>query len=152
MILSTETPRWCSETVATSRYSKRLSPGRNSFFHLAAHADVRRNMQNPRAVWQNNVDATLNVLTCMRAAHVNNLAFASSGIVYCGKGSKETDPLDADSIYGASKIAGEHLIKAFQLETGMHAWRFRFAGLLGPRYTHAMSRILYTRCSSTPIT
>jgi len=52
------------------------------------------------------------------------------------KGSKETDPLDADSIYGASKIAGEHLIKAFQLETGMHAWRFRFAGLLGPRYTH----------------
>jgi UDP-glucose 4-epimerase len=115
---------------------KEVVAGQEFVFHLAAHADVRRNMQNPRAVWQNNVDATLNVLTCMRAAHVNNLAFASSGIVYCGKGSKETDPLDADSIYGASKIAGEHLIKAFQLETGMHAWRFRFAGLLGPRYTH----------------
>ena len=111
--------------------------GQEFVFHLAAHADVRQNMTRPRKVWGNNVDATLTMLEVMRAEGVRGLAFASSGIVYCGEGSKETDPLDADSIYGASKIAGEHLIKVFQLETGMiDAWRFRFAGLLGPRYTH----------------
>jgi UDP-glucose 4-epimerase len=110
--------------------------GQEFVFHLAAHADVRQNMTRPRKVWSNNVDATLTMLEVMRAEGVRGLAFASSGIVYRGVGSKETDALDADSIYGASKIACEHLIKSYEREGLIDAWRFRFAGLLGPRYTH----------------
>ena len=108
-------------------------------FHLAAHADVRRNMEHPKEVWENNVDATMNLLECMRREKITKLAFASSAIVY-GPGRPLTKhewcPLSTNSIYGASKIAGEHLIQAYELETGMQAWRFRFAGMLGPRYTH----------------
>jgi len=122
--------------------------GSEFVFHLAAHADVRRNMEHPHEVWENNTISTLNLLDCMRRGGVNGLAFASSGIVYgrdtlissagpvCPWTEDGPHGLDADSIYGASKIACEHLIKAFELETSLRAWRFRFSGLLGPRYTH----------------
>jgi UDP-glucose 4-epimerase len=153
--LSTGHSNWIPDHVALwtgdCRDEARLSyavAGQDFVFHLAAHADVRRNMNHPREVWESNADATLNLLTCMRSAHVDGLAFASSGIVYgrdtlissagpvCPWTEDGPHGLDADSIYGASKIACEHLIKAFELETSLRAWRFRFSGLLGPRYTH----------------
>jgi len=160
--MSTGNPEWIPSSVYLYHGDMRdigmlraATCDREFVFHLAAHADVRRNMEHPWDVWSNNVDATLNLLTCMRADNVNGLAFASSGIVYdfnegpydlgicCRTNGRlvpvargEHDPLGANSIYGASKIACEHLIKAFELETSLRAWRFRFAGLLGPRYTH----------------
>src|SRR3954470_13339206 len=51
-------------------------------FHLAANADIKDNLREPRKCIDQNVVATQNVLEAMRAAGVRDIAFASTGSVY----------------------------------------------------------------------
>src|SRR3954469_366174 len=109
-------------------------------FHLAANADIKDNLREPRKCIDQNVIATQNVLEAMRAAGVRDIAFASTGSVY-GEAAVVPTPEDAPfpiqtSIYATSKVAAEGLLTSYALGYGMRAWIFRFVSLLGPRYTH----------------
>ena len=109
-------------------------------FHLAANADIKDNLIEPRKCIDQNVVATQNVLEAMRAAGVRDIAFASTGSVY-GEAAVVPTPEDAPfpiqtSIYATSKVAAEGLLTSYALGYGMRAWIFRFVSLLGPRYTH----------------
>jgi len=109
-------------------------------FHLAANADIKDNLLEPRKCIDQNVVATQNLLEAMRASGLREIAFASTGSVY-GEASVVPTPEDAPfpiqtSLYATSKLAAEGLLTSYALGYGFRAWIFRFVSLLGPRYTH----------------
>lgn len=109
-------------------------------FHLAANADIKDNLKEPRRCVDQNIVATQNVLEAMRAAGAREIAFSSTGSVY-GEPSVFPTPEDAPfpvqtSIYATSKVAAEGLLSSYALGYGYKTWIFRFVSLLGPRYTH----------------
>jgi UDP-glucose 4-epimerase len=109
-------------------------------FHLAASADIKDNLLEPRRCIDQNVVATQNLLEAMRAVGVREVAFASTGSVY-GESTVVPTPEDAPfpiqtSLYGTSKLAAEGLLTSYALGYRFRVWIFRFVSLLGPRYTH----------------
>jgi len=109
-------------------------------FHLAANADIKDNLLEPRKCIDQNILATYNVLEAMRAAGVREIAFASTGSVY---GDAEVIPTPENapfpvqtSLYAMSKVAAEGLLTSYAHGFGFRTWLFRFVSLLGPRYTH----------------
>ena len=114
--------------------------GHDLVVHLAAHADVRFGLEEPRRDLEQNTVGTFNVLEAMRATGTRRIAFASTGSVYGEPEvfpTPETCPFPAQtSLYGASKLAGEGLIAAYCEGFGFQSWIFRFVSILGERYTH----------------
>lgn len=108
--------------------------------HLAANADVRRGLEHPRKDLDINTLGTSNVLEAMRSAGVTKILFSSTSAVYGDPAIFPTPENVAfpeqTSLYGASKAAGEGLITAYCHGYGMTAIMFRFASIVGPRYTH----------------
>jgi UDP-glucose 4-epimerase len=114
--------------------------GAQFVFHLAANADIKDNLKDPRKCIDQNIVATQNVLEAMRKAGVREVAFSSTGSVY-GDATVIPTPEDAPfpvqtSIYATSKVAAEGLLSSYALGYEFRSWVFRFVSLLGPRYTH----------------
>ncbi|CAN5303412.1 NAD-dependent epimerase/dehydratase family protein [soil metagenome] len=109
-------------------------------YHLAANADIRSGLAQPRRDLAQNTVVTLNVLEAMRHAHARRIVFASSAAalgeptVFPTPETCET-PIQT-SLYGASKMACEGLISAYCQGYGFEGHVFRFVSLLGPRYPH----------------
>jgi UDP-glucose 4-epimerase len=127
------------DLLDTARIEEALR-GVDFVFHLAANADIKDNLKDPRRCVDQNIIATQNVLEAMRVAGAREVAFASTGSVY-GEPSVFPTPEDAPfpiqtSIYATSKIAAEGLLSSYALGYGFKTWIFRFVSLLGPRYTH----------------
>src|ERR1700733_15148962 len=109
-------------------------------FHLAANADIKSNLKEPRKCVDQNIVVTQNVLEAMRAAGTKEIAFSSTGSVY-GEAKVYPTPEDAPfpvqtSLYATSKIAAEGLLTSYALGFEFRTWIFRFVSVLGPRYTH----------------
>lgn len=111
--------------------------GQEMVFHLAANPDVKF---APGDVTdkdlKHNTMATYHLLESMRRHRVKRLAFSSTSAVY---GPSEQQPISEDtptrpiSLYGASKLACEGMICAFQHLFGMDCWIFRFANVVGSK-------------------
>ncbi|HEY4489339.1 MAG TPA: SDR family NAD(P)-dependent oxidoreductase [Candidatus Paceibacterota bacterium] len=108
--------------------------------HLAANADVRRGLEHPRKDLDVNTLGTWNVLEAAKSAGVKKILFSSTSAAYGNPDifpTPETAPFpEQTSLYGASKAAGEGLVSAYCHGYGMAAVVFRFASIVGPRYTH----------------
>lgn len=114
--------------------------GADAVVHLAANADVRFGWDDPGRDLRQNVIATHSVLEAMRSGGVDRLVYSSTGSVY-GEATVIPTPEDAPfpvqtSLYGASKVAAEGMIQAYQEGAGLRGTIFRFVSVLGPRYTH----------------
>lgn len=123
-------------------------------FHLAANADVRFGTEHPRKDLEQNTIATYNVLEAMRANHVKQIVFSSTGSVY-GEAKVIPTPEDAPfpvqtSLYGASKLAGEGLIAAYCEGFGITGYIFRFVSILGERYSHGHVFDFYQKLLKNP--
>ena len=123
-------------------------------FHFAANADVRHGVNQPCKDLEQNTIATNFVLRAMRESGVDKIAFASSGSVY-GDSPVIPTPEDAPcpvqtSFYGASKMAGEGLIAAYCAGFGFSSYIFRFASILGERYTHGHVFDFYRQLTRDP--
>ena len=111
-------------------------------FHLAANPDARAGIRDTSLDLKQGTIATYNVLEAMRLNGIKKIVFASSSTV-CGETpvkpiAEDYAPLQPISLYGASKLAGEALISAFCHLSGMQAWIFRFANVVGARATHGV--------------
>ncbi|HLY66526.1 MAG TPA: NAD-dependent epimerase/dehydratase family protein, partial [Chloroflexota bacterium] len=128
--------------------------GSDTVFHLAANADVRFGLDHPRKDLEQNTIATFNVLEAMRAQSVRTIAFSSTGSIYGEPDvfpTPETCPFPLQtSLYGASKLAGEGLISAYAHGFGIRGLIFRFASVLGPRYTHGHVFDFYKKLLQDP--
>lgn len=107
-------------------------------FHLAV-AGMAQCSREPRLALEVNVVGTWNVLEAAAAAGVRKVVFSSAGAVYGQPRYAPVDedhPLDTQIVYGASKVAGERFLAAFQAEHGLPGVALRYFNVYGPRHDH----------------
>jgi UDP-glucose 4-epimerase len=116
--------------------------GHDAVFHIAANADIRKGLTQPRRDLEQNTIVTLNVLDASRLNDINEIVFSSSSAIY-GEPTVFPTPEDYSpiqtSLYGASKLAGEALIQAFCEGYGFKAWIYRFVSVIGERHPHGVT-------------
>jgi UDP-glucose 4-epimerase len=113
----------------------RLCAGVDLVFHLATQC-VRVSLFDPERVHRVNTEGTLRMLLAAKAAGVGRVVYVSSSEAY---GSAQRAPMAEDhpcaptTIYGASKLAGEHYTLAFYQVHGLPAVVVRPFNTYGPR-------------------
>lgn len=104
-------------------------------FHLAC-LGVRHSIAHPFENHQVNAEGTLNVLTKAEEAGVERFIYCSSSEIY-GTARyvpiPETHPPRPETVYGASKLAGEAYARAFHKTYGMKTVIIRPFNTYGPR-------------------
>lgn len=109
-------------------------------FHLAAMGSVPRSMEEPERCMEVNVTGTVRVAEEARAQGTARLVFAGSSSVY-GVGDpahpqvprRETDLPDPLSPYAASKLSGEHVVRAWARSMGVDGVTLRYFNVFGLR-------------------
>lgn len=106
-------------------------------FHLAALGSVPRSIAEPELYQDVNVRGTMCVLEAARAAGVRRVVFSGSSSAYGdapGADAKtETMPPLPRSPYAATKLAGEHLMRAWACSYGLDTVVLRYFNIFGPR-------------------
>ena len=109
--------------------------GVEGVFHLAA-LSLAHCQEYPRASLDVNVVGTFNLLDACVKRNVERVMFASSSSIY---GNAVYSPMDEEHLwgnrnfYGATKIAGEALIRAFHFKYDLEYLAYRFMNVYGPR-------------------
>lgn len=103
-------------------------------FHLAV-LPIGPSEADPRLALDVNVVGTFNVLDAAQSAGVKKVVFSSASSVYgdTNETMDESHPLEARSMYGASKIAGEYFLRAFREIHGLDYVTLRYMNVYGPR-------------------
>lgn len=128
-----------------------LTAGVDYVFHEAA-LRITRCAEAPRECVEVLIDGALNVLEACVAAKVKKIIFASSASIY-GMAeifpTPETHhPYNNQTLYGAAKVAGEQMLRAFHQMYGLDYLALRYFNVYGPRmdthgvYTEVMIRWL----------
>jgi UDP-glucose 4-epimerase len=109
--------------------------GTDGVFHLAALWLLHCH-EFPESAFEVNIRGTFNVLEACRRHKVKKLVYSSSASVY---GDAVEDPMTEDhpynnwTFYGATKIAGEHMMKAYHKRFGLNGICLRYMNVYGPR-------------------
>lgn len=108
-------------------------------FHMASHANVRLCFDNPIAIFNNNVNGTLNLLEAIRILNMKPVVhFCGTSEVYGQVRKedtpiKETYPVDPINVYAISKLAQEKLCKSYWLSYGIPIITTRAFTYINPR-------------------
>lgn len=105
-------------------------------FHLAALGSVPMSVEQPQRTWSVNTTGTLRVLEAARNAPADRVVFAASSSAYGDQPELpkvETQMPQVLSPYGASKLAGEHLLATWSHCYGLSTVGLRFFNIFGPR-------------------
>jgi UDP-glucose 4-epimerase len=112
--------------------------GVDFLFHFAAEKH-RTARENPQRALQGNVIGTHDLLQAAARAGVKKVVYASSVYVYGrdrGPAMVETEVPRPDTVYGLSKLAGEHLLARFAREGGPAWVALRYFFVYGPGQEH----------------
>ena len=103
--------------------------------HCGAISGPMMARENPMAIVESNILGTATLLDIARRSALERFVFCSSISVYGDVGPgiiTEDTPLRPTSIYGASKVAGEQLVRGFATESGFEGVSLRLARIYGP--------------------
>ena len=117
-------------------FIRQLVPGHEIVFHLAALIAIPYSYVAPQSYVDVNVTGTLNVLEACRAANVERLVHTSTSEVYgtaLTTPISEDHPLQAQSPYSASKMAGDMMAEAFAKTFDQPVVTLRPFNTYGPR-------------------
>ena len=109
--------------------------GIDGVFHFAALWLLQCH-EYPRTAFDVNVKGTFNVMECCIKNNVERLVYSSSASVY---GDSVRDPMDEEhpfnnkNFYGATKICGEAMLRAFHHRYGLEYVGLRYMNVYGPR-------------------
>ena len=109
--------------------------GADGVFHLAALWLLQCH-EYPRSAFDVNVRGTFNVIEACIAKGVKRLIYSSSASVY---GDAVQEPMDEEhpfnnkNFYGATKICGEAMLRAFHHRYGLDYVGLRYMNVYGPR-------------------
>jgi len=109
--------------------------GADGVFHFAALWLLQCH-EFPRSAFDVNVRGTFNVMEACIATGVKRLVYSSSASVY---GDAVHEPMDEDhpftnkNFYGATKICGEAMLRAFHHRYGLDYVGLRYMNVYGPR-------------------
>ncbi len=128
--------------------------GHDFVWHLAANADTRAGIENPRIDIENGVLATHSLLEAMRLNGIRQIGFTSSATVYGDLASTvpvdEHTPTEPISLYGASKAACEALINAYVHVFDFRAWVYRLGNIVGPGMKMGVIHDLVNKLKKNP--
>jgi len=109
--------------------------GMDCVFHLAALWLLQCH-DYPRAAFDVNIRGTFNVLEACVKHQVKRLVYSSSASVY-GDALEipmtEDHPFNNKTFYGATKVAGEQMCRAFHHRYGLNYVGLRYMNVYGPR-------------------
>ena len=103
--------------------------------HCGALSGPMMARDEPLRMVEVNIDGTARLLDQARLSHTLRFVFCSSISVYGNVGDApidETTPLRPTSVYGASKVAGEQLIRGYATQYGLDGISLRIARVYGP--------------------
>ncbi len=128
--------------------------GSSAVVHLAASPDVRLTEERPQEVFENNVLATARLLEGVAAANIPRFGFASTSTVY-GEPTvlptpEDYAPLEPISLYGASKLAAEVLLRGHARSQPLTAVVWRLANVVGGGATHGVVYDLVRKLRANP--
>ena len=109
--------------------------GADCVFHLAALWLLQCH-EYPRAAFDVNIAGTFNVLEACVRHGVKRLVFSSSASVYGDAVAipmTEDHPFNNRTFYGATKIAGEQMCRAYHERYGLDYVALRYMNVYGPR-------------------
>jgi UDP-glucose 4-epimerase len=109
--------------------------GMDGVFHFAALWLLQCH-EYPRSAFDVNVRGTFNVLEACVANNVKRLVWSSSASVYgdaIEEPMTEDHPFNNKNFYGATKIAGEAMARAFHHRYGLDYVGLRYMNVYGPR-------------------
>lgn len=110
--------------------------------HYASNPDIARAATEPTIDFFQGTVLTNEVCEASRIAKVRTVLYASGSGVYGDHGDVEMNEVDTPlvpiSTYGASKLAGEALLRSYSYMFGMRAIAFRFGNVVGPMQTHGV--------------
>ena len=123
--------------------------------HLAGQPGVRESWSTFHTYVKDNIQATERLLAGCREVGVQRIIYASSSSVY---GNAQTFPISEEhatipySPYGVTKLAGEHLVRAFGANFGIEFACLRYFTVYGPRQRPdmAFARLINSSLSGQP--
>lgn len=106
----------------------------NQIYHLAAILSAKGEA-NPRGTWDFNMNSLFNVLELSKEKNIAKLYFPSSIAVFGNDAPKQNTPqnavLNPSTIYGMSKVAGEHWSQYFWNRYHLDIRSLRYPGIIG---------------------
>lgn len=119
--------------------------GKDVVMHLAAVADLNWAREHPDETMDINIGGTINVAqACTK--HKAILFYASTCCVYGNQDSHPTSEkafLNPAEIYACTKLAGEYVIKGYNLMYGLRYNNIRFATIYGPGMRPALGVYIF---------
>ena len=115
--------------------------GHDVVIHLASNPNIQRALHEPDVDFREGTLLTNNVVEAMRRSGTATILYASGSGVYGDQGDTEVNedgPLKPVSTYGASKLAGEALIRSYCHMFEFSGRVFRFGNVVGSRQTHGV--------------
>jgi UDP-glucose 4-epimerase len=109
--------------------------GADGVFHLAALWLLQCH-EYPRSAFDVNIRGTFNVMEACIAKGVKRLVYSSSASVYgdaVQEPMEEDHPFNNQNFYGATKICGEAMLRAFYHRYGLNYVGLRYMNVYGPR-------------------
>ena len=129
-----------------------LVEGAQVVYHLAAIGSVPYSYRAPRTFVDTNTIGTLHILEAVRACRTPRLVHTSTSETYGTARTvpiSESHPLQAQSPYAASKIAGDKLAESYHLSFGVPVVTLRPFNTFGPRQsTRAVIPQIITQLAS----
>ena len=119
----------------------RAAKGADAIIHLAAETGVVPSIKNPIKDCMTNVVGTVNMLIAARDNHCGGFVLASSGAPL----GEQDPPIHEEKVprpkspYGASKLAGEGYLSAFNGSYNLNTVALRFGNVYGTRSAHKNS-------------
>ena len=117
-------------------------PGHDTVIHLASNPGIARSAIEPSIDFREGTLLTSNIVEAMRITGIRTVLYASGSGIYGDQGETEVDedggPQTPISTYGASKLAGEALIRAYSHMFEFVGRIFRLGNVVGPRQTHGV--------------
>jgi len=109
----------------------------DAVIHFAGYKAVGESVAEPLKYYENNLNATLNLLAVMREYDVKSLIFSSSATVYRSDNAvpyREDDPLGAVNPYGWTKFMIEQMLR--DLAAADASWRIVLLRYFNPIGAH----------------
>lgn len=108
--------------------------GVDGVFHMAV-LPLGPSNENPRLGLDVNIVGSFNVFEAAKDAGVSKIVLSSASSVYGDtfETMDESHPLNARTFYGATKIAGEYLLRGFHEHYGVDYVVLRYMNVYGPR-------------------
>lgn len=146
--------RFIEGDIVDQKKIREVMQGVDYVFHLAV-LPLGACTENPRACLETNINGTFGVIEAAKDANVKKIIFSSASSVYGDtvQTMDESHPLNARTMYGASKIAGEYFLKFFYDMYRLDYVILRYMNVYGPGQEGGliMSVLERIKCGLPPI-